>query len=67
MNSRETFRAKVNETFSKNSLGIILTEIRYEYVWCFKLGKKGDFSAFFQKNIKEKYSAPVRKMHIYPL
>lgn len=29
-----------------------------------KLGKKGDFSAFFQKNRKEEHSAPASKMHI---
>lgn len=42
----------------------MLIEIRYEYVQCIKLGKKGDFSAFFRKNRKEKQTAPVSKRHI---
>lgn len=63
MNSRETFKAKVNETFLKNSLAFKLIEIRYEHVWCMKFRKKGDFHAFFQKNRKEKHSAPISKLH----
>lgn len=61
MNSKEILRAKVNETFSKNSLGIHTD--RYEYVQCIKLGEKGDFSAF-SKQTKEKHSAPISKTHI---
>lgn len=63
MNSRETSRAKVDKTFLKNSLALKLIEIRYEHVCCIEFRKKGGFSACFQKNRKEKHSAPISKLH----
>lgn len=64
MNYRETFKAKVNETLSKNSLGIH-TDRNYVCIHSmYRTWGKGDFSAFFQKNRKEKHMIPVSKIHI---